>query len=110
MGTGSSRWNFSRRCAMTLGSRSSPAMAIAGSPGRSCCSPKISTDTRKTVGTIVARRLARNASMARASVHLEVLQADDSVGDRAQSRELVRVRPQQVPVVQIHDGAILRHL
>jgi len=32
---------------ITAGSRSSPAMIIAGSPGRSCCSEKISTDTKE---------------------------------------------------------------
>ena len=41
-----------------------PAIASAGSPGRSCCSPKISTDTRKSVGRIAERRFARNASIA----------------------------------------------
>jgi hypothetical protein len=47
---------------MTFGSRSSPAIAIAGSPGSSCCSPKIRIETKKSVGTIAASRFARNCS------------------------------------------------
>jgi hypothetical protein len=55
---GRSRWYFARIAATATGSCSSPASAVAGSPGRSCCSPKISTDTTKSVGTRTARRLA----------------------------------------------------
>ena len=35
------------------------ASAIAGSPGRSCCSPKIRIETKNSVGAIVARRWRR---------------------------------------------------
>src|SRR6266540_1714358 len=39
-------------------------MISAGSPGRSCCSEKISTDTKKSVGINCSRRLARKVSIA----------------------------------------------
>ena len=41
----------------TVGSCSSPARIFAGSPGSSCCRPKISIDTKISVGTIVAEAL-----------------------------------------------------
>src|SRR3981189_2724372 len=50
---------------MTAGSRSSPAMTSAGSPGNKCCSEKISTDTKNNVGMICRIRLPRKFSMAR---------------------------------------------
>ena len=40
------------------GSCSSPASARAASPGRSCCSEKISTETKNSVGTSTASRRA----------------------------------------------------
>jgi len=49
-----------RRYATTFGSRSSPAIAIAGSPGSNCCSPKIITDTKKSVGMMAPRRRRMN--------------------------------------------------
>src|SRR5258706_13788087 len=109
MGSGLSRWNFSRRCAITVGSWSSPPMAIAGSPGRSCCSPKISTDTRKSVGRIAERRFARKATIAVLvrSALLQALQAHEAVGHGAQARELVRVDPQPIAVVQVDDRPVL---
>src|SRR5437588_4444842 len=53
---------------MTAGSRSSPAMVSAGSPGRSCWSEKMITDTKNSVGTSWSRRWARKVSMAANSV------------------------------------------
>src|SRR5712672_55453 len=35
---------------MTLGSRSSPAITSAGSPGSNCCNEKIRIDTKNSVG------------------------------------------------------------
>src|SRR5258705_13621815 len=99
---------------MTFGSRSSPAIATAGSPGRSCCSPKISTDTKKSVGMIAARRLMRKFVMvvapakAGAQSHLQALHADEPVGNRAQPRELGGVGPQPGAVEEINDGPVLR--
>src|SRR6266446_3236925 len=96
---------------MTLGSRSSPASAIAGSPGSSCCSPKISTDTKNSVGMIAARRFSRKSSTgAPASVQLQVLQPNHAVGNGAKPGELVGIGPQPVAVEDVHDGPVLRDL
>src|SRR5438552_7342082 len=73
---------------MTEGSRSSPASAIAGSPGNSCCKPKISTDTKNNVGTISAIRRSRKVVMRyRESLHLDPLRADEAVGVRGEPRQ-----------------------
>src|SRR5215475_2853459 len=48
---------------MTAGSRSSPPITRAGSPGKSCCSEKIRMDTKNSVGTSWAIRRARKFSM-----------------------------------------------
>ncbi len=56
--TGRSRWYFARIAATTAGSLSSPASAIAASPGSSFCSEKISTDTKNSVGTSTTTRCA----------------------------------------------------
>src|SRR3990170_1179834 len=93
---------------MVSGSRSSPASATAGSPGRSCCSPKIRTETKNSVGTIVARRRSRYFVIS--SVHLQSLQPHHAVGHRAQAAELVGVRPEPVPVVEIDDRPVLGDL
>src|SRR5437899_1612559 len=96
---------------MTFGSASSPAIASAGSPGRSCCSPKIITDTKKRVGMMVARRRARKASIrASRSIHLEALQPHHAVGHGAQPGELRVVRPQPVAVIDVDDRAVLQDL
>jgi hypothetical protein len=42
--------------ATAAGSFSSPASAMAASPGRSFCSEKISTETKNSVGTSTATR------------------------------------------------------
>src|SRR5215471_20544009 len=52
---------------MTSGSRSSPAMTSAGSPGSSCCSEKIITDRKNNVGTSCSSRLPRKVSMGRSA-------------------------------------------
>src|SRR4051794_4896439 len=62
-GTGWSRRYCARICSITAGSRSSPAITSAGSPGNSCCSEKISTDTKNSVGINCIRRRARKLSM-----------------------------------------------
>src|SRR5713101_5174017 len=48
---------------MTAGSRSSPAMISAGSPGSKCCSEKIRIDTKNSVGISCRMRLARKFSI-----------------------------------------------
>src|SRR6185436_6592560 len=50
---------------MTSGSRSSPAITSAGSPGSNCCSEKIMTDTKNSVGISCRMRLPRKFSMGR---------------------------------------------
>src|SRR5436190_23752871 len=49
---------------MTLGSRSSPAITSAGSPGNRCCSENIRIDTKNSVGISCTMRLAMKFSMA----------------------------------------------
>src|SRR6202043_1682534 len=48
---------------MTAGSRSSPAITSAGSPGSRCCSVKIMIDTKNSVGISCTMRRARKFSM-----------------------------------------------
>src|SRR5450631_1452432 len=48
---------------MTSGSRSSPAITSAGSPGNRCCSEKIRIDTKNSVGISCRMRLPRKFSM-----------------------------------------------
>jgi hypothetical protein len=50
--------------ATAAGSLSSPARATAASPGSSFCSEKISTDTKKSVGTSTATRRATKSPSA----------------------------------------------
>src|SRR4051794_17055479 len=99
---------------MTLGSRSSPAITSAGSPGSNCCSEKISIDTKNSVGTICAMRRARKFSMAwmasRApprSLELQPDHAHEAVGHLPVALELLRVRDQQRAVVDVDDRQIV---
>src|SRR6516164_5681949 len=64
-GIGSSSRYCWRIFAITLGSRSSPAMTSAGLPGNRCCSEKISTDTKNRVGISCRMRLPRKFNMER---------------------------------------------
>src|SRR5205814_10516435 len=89
------------------GSRSSPASAIAGSPGSSCCSPKIRIETKNSVGSRVASRCRRYFCT---SIHSLALHSYQPVGYRAQAGELRRVRPQPVAVKQVHDRPVRREL
>ena len=95
--------------AMTVGSRSSPASICAGSPGSSCCSPKISIETKISVGTICASRLSRNSSIGGLGVAAQfsfrpVTRSRPS-GTSRTPRELGVVGPQPVAVVQVDDRA-----
>src|ERR1044071_8824400 len=63
MGTGWSSRYCLRICSRTAGSRSSPAMTSAGSPGNSCCREKMITDTKNSVGINCSRRLPRKSSI-----------------------------------------------
>src|SRR4029077_18621389 len=94
----------------TLGSRSSPAMISAGSPGRSCCRPKISIDTRISVGMICSSRWVRKASTL---LELHTDHAHQPVGHLLVALDLVGKRHQHLYVVEIDDRGIgeefLRH-
>src|SRR5262245_17512592 len=79
---GRSRWYLARMAATTAGSLSSPAIAVAASPGRSFCSEKISTETKNSVGTSTATRRATYSASCisgEPSIQLQPPQADDAV-------------------------------
>ena len=103
---------------MTVGSCSSPARIFAGSPGSSCCRPKISIDTSTSVGTTVPRRRARKPSIeaneARARLravrrHLQPRHPQQPVGQAAHAAQLGVVGPEPVAVVEIDDRPLLQH-
>src|SRR5712671_2724197 len=104
MGIGS----FSRYCwrisSSTLGSRSSPAMISAGSPGSSCCRPKISIDTRISVGMICSSRWVRKAS--KVLLQLDADHAHQAVRQLLVALNLVGMRHQHLGVVEIDDRAL----
>src|SRR5438270_5784456 len=94
---------------MTAGSRSSPASAVAGSPGNNCCSPKISSDTKNNVGTISAIRRSRNVVINQTSLQLDPLRADQAVGIGCEPGEF-RAHAVEVSVVpQIHQRPVGEH-
>ena len=62
-GMGASRLSSARSWAITAGSRSSPAMAMSGSPGSSFCSPNTIILTSNSVGMASSRRLQISSSM-----------------------------------------------
>src|SRR5215470_7840537 len=101
---------------MTAGSRSSPAITSAGSPGSNCCNPKISTDTRNSVGTSCSNRRGRNFStcaVARspaAVLQLQIGHADQTVGHHLESREPRGVREQQRAVIQVEHSTLRQYL
>src|SRR5260370_34711539 len=99
--------SFSRYCwrisSSTLGSRSSPAMISAGSPGRSCCRPKISIDTRISVGMICSSRWVRKASTL---LQLHADHAHQPVGHLLVAFDLVGERHQHLHVVEVEDRAL----
>src|SRR5260370_27196386 len=99
--------SFSRYCwrisSSTLGSRSSPAMINAGSPGRSCCRPKISIDTRISVGMICSSRWVRKASTL---LQLHTNHAHEPVGHLLIALDLVGKRHQHLHVVEVEDRAL----
>src|ERR1700758_1873985 len=97
---------------MTAGSRSSPAITSAGSPGNRCCSEKIKIDTRNSVGTSWAMRRARKFSMSvsRAPQALLELQSDHThqpVRHLLVAFQPVGVCDQDAAVIEIEDRLIL---
>src|ERR1700728_1242456 len=98
---------------MTLGSRSSPAITSAGSPGSNCSSEKINTDTKNSVGISCRIRLARKLSMGRCFFRMQrgvagacalQLQPDDthqSVRHRLVALQLFGMRDQELAVEEV---------
>src|SRR6266478_2288442 len=98
---------------MTLGSRSSPAITRAGSPGSKCCSEKIRTDTKNSVGINCNRRLARKFSIGRyfglwsSSLEPQPDDAHQPVRDRLVAFEPRGVGDQVPAVIDIDDRLVL---
>src|SRR5262245_3235950 len=85
--------------ASAAGSLSSPASAMAASPGSSFCSEKISTDTKNSVGiSTVTRRATKAASCIAQSVQLEPPETDDPVGVGREARDLRAVAREHAAV------------
>src|ERR1700730_3030927 len=80
---------------MTSGSRSSPAITSAGSPGNRCCNEKIRIDTKSSVGISCKIRLPRKFSMGRGldpkPVHLSSIYASSSIHDLNRDEVAIRV-------------------
>src|SRR5450755_1185444 len=101
---------------MTSGSRSSPAITSAGSPGNKCCSEKIRIDTKNSVGISCNMRLARKLSMrvswARRvglSLQLQPDHAHQSIRHLRVAFQLGRVREKQLAVIDIDERIIVKH-
>src|SRR3954471_5757501 len=92
---------------MTSGSRSSPAITSAGSPGSNCCSEKISTETKNSVGTICIRRRARKLNIRVASLQLEADDAHETVGHLPIAFEFCSMRDDDAAVVEIEQGLLV---
>src|SRR6476646_8954575 len=92
-------------------------MTSAGSPGNSCCSEKISTDTKNSVGISWTTRRARKFSMAPLvprlrprSLQLQPDHAHQPVGHLLVAFELGRMRNQDAAVEDIEQWPVLQHL
>src|SRR5262245_49733711 len=84
-------------------------MTSAGSPGRSCCSEKMSTDTKNNVGMSCNSRLPRNVSMAFAAWNLFQLQSDhahETVSHLPITLKLRRVSDQHARVIEVENRRI----
>src|SRR6202035_2744407 len=113
-GIGRSSRYCSRIWAMTAGSRSSPAMISAGSPGNRCCSEKIRIDTKNNVGISCSRRLPRKFSMgvfrARSpSLQLQPDHAHQPVRHLLVAFQLGRVCDQEFAMIEIDDRLVVEH-
>src|SRR5690348_5472943 len=80
-------------------------MISAGSPGSSCCSPKISIDTMISVGMICSSRWTRKESTP-GLLELEADHAHQTVGHLPVALEPVGVRDQHLRVVEVDDRAL----
>src|SRR5471030_545504 len=97
---------------MTAGSRSSPAITSAGSPGSRCCSEKIRIDTKNSVGTNCTRHFARKLSMMRArgppsSFQFQPDHTDNPVGHRLETFQPAGLRKQIFTVIEIDDRFVV---
>src|SRR6476620_11721522 len=98
---------------MTSGSRSSPAMTSAGSPGSNCCSEKISTETKNSVGISWTTRRARKFSMALSvsrarpsSLQLQPDHAHKSVRHLPVAIEFGGMRDQDAAVIDVEERLV----
>src|SRR5450432_3196544 len=100
---------------MTSGSRSSPAITSAGSPGNRCCSEKIRIDTKNSVGINCTTRLARKLSMrqsvfgASPSLQLQPDHAHQTVRHLLVAFELGGMRDQKFAVREIDQRLVVEH-
>src|SRR5262245_6575091 len=78
-------------------------MISAGSPGSSCCRPRISIDTRMSVGMICSSRWVRKAS--KALLHFDADDADEAIRHLLVALDLVGVRHKHLGVVEVDDRA-----
>src|SRR3954467_12701300 len=99
---------------MTAGSRSSPAITSAGSPGNNCWSEKISTDTKNSVGTICTMRRARKFSIVARlfrtmspSLKLKPDHAHEAIWHLLIALELGRMRDQERAVIDVYDRQVV---
>src|SRR5437879_5649226 len=100
---------------MTAGSRSSPAITSAGSPGNRCCSEKIRIDTKNSVGISCRTRLPRKFSMAfvsrapPSSLQLQPDHAHQAVRHLPIALELRGVGDEKLAVIEIDDRLVVEH-
>src|ERR1700730_4010415 len=101
---------------MTLGSRSSPAMTSAGSPGSNCCSEKIMIDTKNSVGISCRMRLPRKfrlgwfGSRVRSpSLQLQPDHTHQPVRHLLVAFELGGMRDQKFAVIEIDQRHVVEH-
>src|SRR5438874_2470419 len=102
---------------MTAGSRSSPAITSAGSPGSNCWSEKMITDTNSSVGISSRRRRPRNVSTAavpcplrkpnaRPSFQLQSDHPYQSIRHLRIAFEPGGMSNQRTAMVEVDDGAV----
>src|SRR5262245_18243668 len=105
---------------MNCGSRSSPAKTSAGSPGNNCCSEKMMTDTKNSVGPSCSSRLPWKLStpaplgppgrtIASSLLQLEPDHSDQPVGNLRVALEPGGVRDQHAAVVDIELRIVLEN-
>src|SRR5262245_49981159 len=92
-------------------------MINAGSPGSSCCSEKMITDTKNKVGISCSNRLPRRFSIAgellrfawrrQPSFQRQPHNAHQSVGHLLVAAQLLRVRDKNAAVIEIDLGDVL---